>query len=98
MDSLPLEFHPDAQVEAIQAHNWYAERSISAAEAFQDELQKAGRAIQIAPSRWALYLHGTRQYIMKRFPYVVVYRVSPHRIEIVAVAHGKRKPAIGNDG
>ncbi|WP_417738002.1 type II toxin-antitoxin system RelE/ParE family toxin [Rosistilla oblonga] len=29
---------------------------------------------------------------MKRFPYVIVYRVATDRIEILAVAHGRRKP------
>lgn len=92
MGSLPLEFHPDARLEALEAHDWYAERSPSAAEAFQDELQDARRAIQDAPNRWASFLFGTRRYILKRFPYVVVYRVATDRIEIIAVAHGRRKP------
>jgi plasmid stabilization system protein ParE len=92
MDNLPLEFHPDARIEALEAHDWYAERSTSAAEAFQDELQDARRAIQCAPDRWASFLSGTRRYIMKRFPFVVIYRVATDRIEIIAVAHGSRKP------
>ena len=39
-----------------------------------------------------LYLFGTQRYIMKRFPFVVVYRVAADGIEVVAVAHGSRKP------
>jgi len=35
MNNLPLEFHPDARVEALEAHDWYAVRRPSAAEAFQ---------------------------------------------------------------
>jgi hypothetical protein len=30
---------------------------------------------------------------MKRYPYLVVYRASDERIEIIAVAHGRRRPA-----
>ncbi len=59
---------------------------------FQQELQDAGRAIQCAPERWANYLFGTRRYMMKRYPFVLVYRVATERIEIVAVAHAKRNP------
>jgi len=29
---------------------------------------------------------------MKRYPFVVVYRLAAERIEIMAVAHGRRKP------
>jgi plasmid stabilization system protein ParE len=92
MASLPLEFHPEARLEAIAAYDWYAERSLEAANAFQDELQDAGRAIQTHPKLWATYLHGTRRYLLKRFPFVIVYRVTATRIEILAVAHGRRKP------
>lgn len=92
MTKLPIDFHPDARTEALEAYDWYAERSQEAANAFAHELQDAGRAIQSAPDRWATYLAGTRRYLMKRYPFAVVYRVTSERIEIVAVAHGKRRP------
>jgi len=92
MDRLPLEFHPDARIDAIEAYDWYAERSQQAAIAFQDELQDSGRAIQHSPELWAYYLFGTRRYLMKRYPFVIVYRLATDRIEIIAVAHGRRKP------
>ena len=34
----------------------------------------------------------TRRVLVNRFPYQVVYRVLPHEIVIVAVAHVKRRP------
>jgi len=92
MARLPLEFHPDARIDALDAYDWYAERSQQAADAFQEELQHAGRAIQNAPERWANYMFGTRRYLMKRYPFVIVYRIAADRIEIMAVAHGRRKP------
>ena len=51
MTRLPLEFHPEARIDAFEAYDWYAERSQLAADAFQDELQDAGRAIQKSPER-----------------------------------------------
>ena len=92
MTSWPMEFHPDARIDAIEAYDWYAKRSREAADLFQEEFQDAGRAIRQSPERWAKYLLGTRRYLMKRFPFAIVYRVAADRIEIVAVAHGKRKP------
>jgi plasmid stabilization system protein ParE len=92
MASLPLVVHPDARVEALAAYDWYSQRSQQAADAFQEELRIAGRAIEHSPELWAHYLFGTRRYLMKRFPFVIVYRVAAERIEIVAVAHGRRKP------
>jgi toxin ParE1/3/4 len=92
MARLPLEVHPDARMDAIEAYAWYAERSASAADAFREELEIAGSAIQRSPESWAPYLFGTHRYLMKRFPFVVVYRTTAVRIEIVAVAHGRRRP------
>jgi len=92
LSRLPLEFHPDARIDALEAYDWYAERSQQAADTFHEELQVAGRAIQQSSERWANYLFGTRRYLMKRYPFVVVYRLAADRIEIMAVAHGRRKP------
>lgn len=59
---------------------------------FQEEREDAGRAIKKSPERWAIYLFETRRYLLKHFPFVIVYRIATDRIEIVAIAHGKRKP------
>jgi plasmid stabilization system protein ParE len=97
MSSLPLEFHPDARVDVVGAYDWYAQRSQTAAEAFQEELQRAGIAIQRSPLLWGNYLFGTRRYLMKRFPYIVVYRPAEDRIEVIAVIHGRRRPGFWKD-
>jgi plasmid stabilization system protein ParE len=92
MSSLPLAFHPDARIDAFKAHDWYAERSETAADAFLAELERAGAAIQRSPLLWGNYLFGTRRYLMKRFPFLVVYRIGVDQIEIIAVAHGRQRP------
>ena len=91
MAPLPIDFHPEAIAEACGARLWYGERSPSAAEAFMAELDHAIEQISGAPSRWASYLHGTRRYALKRFPYVVVYRIVANRLQIVAVSHARRR-------
>ena len=92
MAKLRLEFFPDARKDVLKAYDWYAERSQDAADAFQDELEDARRAIEHSPERWSGYLFGTRRYVMKRFPFAIIYRITADRIEVVAVAHGRRIP------
>ena len=97
MASQPLQFHPDARDEAFEAYDFYAQRSEDVGEAFLAELRAAGSAIQQSPQSWASYLYGTRRYLLKRFPFVVVYRVAETRVEILAVAHGRRRPGYWQD-
>ena len=93
MDYLNLESHPEAVAEIEAALDWYAARDLEAAENFLDELAHAVDQIMSAPKRWARYLHGTRRFIMKRYPYIVVYRVLDSEVvQIIAVAHGHRSP------
>jgi len=92
MAGLSVVFHPDAVEEAQAARQWYAERSQSAADAFLEELDHGIEAVAQTPLRWPLFKHGTRRYLYHRFPFQLVYRVASDRIEIVAVAHGRRRP------
>jgi len=87
-----VDIHPEAIAEAQAANLWYRERSASAAEAYLVELDLAVEAIAENPEMWPRYVHGTRRYIFHRFPFYLVYRETAGRLEIIAVAHGRRKP------
>jgi|SRR5215471_14866603 len=87
-----LEYLAEALDEAVEAARWYAERSATAAAAFSDEIDAAESTIVRLPDAWPTFDHGTRRYLLRRFPFSVVYRVEPTRIVIVAVAHARRRP------
>lgn len=89
---MPVVYHPLAQSEAFQATAWYAKRSLKAATRFADELLRAESKIQGSPQQWPKYFRGTQYFRLKRFPYVKVYQIEPQHIQIVAVAHTKRRP------
>ena len=91
MARLPIDIHFEAHLEEDEAFHWYRNRSHRAAETFLKEIEEARLAIQDSPDLWAEYLHGTRRYQLKRFPYIVVYRVTEYRIEIIAIAHSHRR-------
>ncbi|QDV70595.1 hypothetical protein Poly24_43190 [Rosistilla carotiformis] len=81
---VPIGIESSAHVHAVQGPRWLY--------CFLATESHAGRAIEDNPERWESYLRGTHRYLMKRFPYVIVYRVATDRIEILAVAHGRQKP------
>ena len=87
-----VELHPDAIAEARAAYLWYAERNPVAGDAFIAALDQAVDQILDRPERWPLYEHATRKYPLRRFPYSVIYRVTASGVQIIAVAHGRRRP------
>jgi len=92
MPGLSVLFHPDAVEEAQAARQWYLARSPSAADSFLAELDRGVESVVLAPERWPLFVHGARRYLFQRFPFQLIYRVKGDRIEILAVAHGRRRP------
>jgi toxin ParE1/3/4 len=74
------------------AFDWYLVRSSDAALAFDAEVDRALANIASAPNRWAAGPHSTRRYLLRRFPYILIYRERTGNVQIVAVAHTSRKP------
>ena len=70
------------------------ERSPDAALRFDAEVDRALGQIISTPKRWAAGSHSTRRFLLRQFPYILIYRerASSGDIQIVAVAHTSRKP------
>lgn len=80
-----------AEAELQDAAAWYDERSPGLGLHFILAVHKKSDEILDAPQRWP-FAAGSRRVLMGRFPYALVYReVSDEDIEIVAVAHLKRR-------
>jgi plasmid stabilization system protein ParE len=78
--------------EAEAATNWYRQRSVRAAELFLDELDRAVAQLQTDANRFPEYLFGTRRLLLRRFSYLVIFRLTTTAIEVIAIAHGRRRP------
>jgi plasmid stabilization system protein ParE len=92
MSPRKIDVHPEAVAEAHAAAQWYRERSALAADAFLAELDRSVERIAENPEMYPSYVRGTRRYLLQRFPFYLVYREIAGRLEIVAIAHGRRKP------
>jgi plasmid stabilization system protein ParE len=92
MASKKVEFHEDAALEYEAALEWYLERSLLAASKFVDAINHVTDMIVEAPHRWPAGSHGTRRFLLQRFPFAIVYRELPAAIQVLAIAHARRKP------
>jgi plasmid stabilization system protein ParE len=87
-----VSFHEDASAEYEAAFEWYYERSEFVASRFSEDMEHAIAMISNAPKRWPALTPGTRKFVLQRFPFAVLYRETPSGIQVLAVAHGHRKP------
>ena len=85
-------FHPAAELELNAAASWYESRCVGLGIEFSNRVREKIAAVLEAPARWRL-VRGSRRIPLGRFPYAIVYReISSDEIEIVAIAHFKRRP------
>jgi plasmid stabilization system protein ParE len=92
-----VRWHPDAVLDAESARDWYTEQSPFAARGFLLALEAALQSVTESPLAAAEKLHGCRHYVFpSRYPFTLVYRIGD-AIEVVAVAHQKRRPGYWRD-
>jgi plasmid stabilization system protein ParE len=88
---------PAAQDDARQAAFYYDGVRYGLGASFLDRLNDALAVIQRQPQSFspvqpAVPGREIRYYIMRQFPYSVVYELVPGRIVVLAIVHNKRRP------
>lgn len=85
--------HPEAASDLREAAEYYRERAGPAlAQALFTEFERSVQLLTQHPKLGALRLHGKRRFVMKHFPYSVIYTAAAEEIQILAVAHHSRRP------
>jgi len=97
MAAKPLEIHPSALAELKSALSWYLERNESAAVKFAAEIDRAMELLIAAPQRWPAGEHGSRKFVLRRFPFAIVDREKQAVIQVLVIAHGHRRPGYWKD-
>jgi toxin ParE1/3/4 len=89
-----IRFRPAAARElAADIHYYnkqYADRGLRFAEAVERTLMRVAESPAAFP---LLYAHDIRSAKVNRFPYRVVFLVVGEDVDVLAVAHAKRRPA-----
>jgi len=90
-------FLPAAELDAADAAVWYDDQRFGLGDEFLDELKDVLGRVQQAPEQAPRLEHyagrrDVRRYLLKRFPYIVVFVCQPHEVIVVAVSHARRRP------
>lgn len=88
----PIDFHPDAALEANDAVDYCDALRAGLGDDFRDELNAALARIQQNPSLYAVERGAVRVCPLHRFPYSVYYEELAGRIWVAAVGHQSRCP------
>jgi plasmid stabilization system protein ParE len=87
-----IAFHTDAEEEMRTAAAYYEAQERGLGDQFLDEVGEGLQRIQQFPRLWPTYEGDYRRYLLKHFPYGLIYRIDPEQIFIMAVAHLHRRP------
>jgi len=84
---------PPALAELHDAAAFYTlKANIKLGLAFVAEFERTANFVLANPLLGAVF-HGTRRkYILRRFPYSIIYQVTEEELRILAVAHHRRRP------
>jgi toxin ParE1/3/4 len=89
---MKYEFHPEAERELYEAALRYESEVPDLGRRFGDELERVVRLVLEHPEMGARVDENLRHFVLRKFPFSVVYAITGDLAYIVAVAHGSREP------
>ena len=92
--TLAAVFRPEAQADLLQTRDWYERQQTGLGEVFWRAVDEAVIRIEAMPQMYAMVFRDVRRGKLRRFPYLIYYRVLSDRIEVIAVLHGSRDPKL----
>jgi plasmid stabilization system protein ParE len=89
---MEIEFYPDAVSEIREATRYYQAQQVDLGRRFLSTVEESLTRISNFPESFPVVANNVRQYKVARFPYALVYRVQVNYIQVIALAHSRRKP------
>ncbi len=85
-----LSYRPEVEDDLVAAMDWYDRKQIGLGEDFLAEYLVAIRRVRDNPLLFAIAANGLRPCRLKRFSYIIHFRIVENEIFIVAVMGGAR--------
>ncbi|PKM22133.1 MAG: plasmid stabilization protein [Gammaproteobacteria bacterium HGW-Gammaproteobacteria-14] len=86
-------FHPAAEAEFLESVGYYESRVPGLGAALIKEFEALAGLIDHSPKGWQVELEpDIRRAPLQRFPLSIVYREHQASVQILAVAHNRRRP------
>jgi plasmid stabilization system protein ParE len=89
---LNCRFHPEALEELAESADYYEGKGEGLGSDFIAEIEHGIEYICERPEAWPPLVGGVRRFLVRRFPFAIVYSLVDETINIWAVMHLHRKP------
>lgn len=91
-----IEYHPSVAAELEEIRDFYESRSVGLGLDFVNEFERQVLRIAAMPERWMIVRGDIRRSLMKRFPYIIFFRlIDDGCMRVTVVKHEKRHPSYG---
>lgn len=90
MTQLPVVFHPAVEDDLAEIYAHYREFDAVLPERFEARLDEQIERLGMFPESGAILFDAYRRVLVKRFPYMAVYRVGHERVDVLAVVNPSR--------
>jgi plasmid stabilization system protein ParE len=95
--SLPIVFRVEAQTEFDEAFDWYEQQQAELGVDFLMCVAEVLERIESMPEAYEVVFEGIRRAVVRKFPFLILYKVEPNRVVVLAVFHSKRDPQMWQD-
>jgi plasmid stabilization system protein ParE len=92
--SLSVVWRPEAEADLLTVHDWYEWQRSGLGEVFADAVETILARIEMMPELYAIALEDVRRGKLRKFPYLIYYRILSNQIEVLAVLHSSRDSAV----
>lgn len=87
-------FRPEAVADVVEARGWYEEQHPGLGDAFAASVEEIVNRMKSMPRMYPVAHREVRRGKLRKFPYLVYYRVHPNKVEVLAILHGSRDPRL----
>ncbi|MCH7842413.1 MAG: type II toxin-antitoxin system RelE/ParE family toxin [Chloroflexi bacterium] len=88
------QFHPEAEAEHLETVAYYETQRAGLGASYLTEFESILDLVCESPTRYPIQLDpDIRRVILRRFPFTVLFRESGDTIQVLAVAHHRRRPS-----
>ena len=86
-------FHPAAEAEHLELVAYYESKRAGLGATYLVEFEQTLVDVCKAPHRYVIVQSpDIRQQVMKKFPFTVLYRETSGNVQVLAIAHHRRRP------